>query len=129
RPGRACALHGQPHPVAHRSVFHGGGAVDVAFGDRTLQQRVAVGGHHAHGPRSVDLERLVVRAVLLSLLRHETDVGDRTHGARVEGSVRLAVVYDDLIDTGVRAVRDHELGVVRFAVRPPHLAGVADRGR
>src|SRR5690606_2827933 len=104
-------------------------AVDVAGFDAAFEERVAVGGHHAYGAGRVDLERLVVRAVLFGLLRHQSDVGDGAHGAWVERAVGFAVVYDGLVDAGVGAVGDDELGVVRLAVGSPHLAGVADGGR
>src|SRR5690606_21362874 len=120
--------HGQLHPVAHGRVPHGGGAVDVARLHLALEQRVAVSCHHAHCAGLGYLEGLVVRAVLFGLLRHEAHVGHRAHGARVVGAVDLAVVDDRLVHAGVRAVGDDELGVVRLAVRAPHLAGVADGG-
>ncbi|GAA2911205.1 hypothetical protein GCM10020221_03690 [Streptomyces thioluteus] len=76
-----------------------------------------------------DLEGLVVGAVLLGLLGHEADVRDRAHGGRVEGAVGAAVVDDDLVDAGVRAVGQHREGVGLLAVRAPHVAGGADHGR
>src|SRR5690606_36762063 len=92
RSGGAGPVDGQLHPVADGCVLDGGAAVDVARRDGAFEERVAVGRHHAHGAWRVDLERLVVRAVLFSLLRHEANVGDGAHGARVEGAVGFAVV-------------------------------------
>ena len=59
---------------------------------RVLEQDVAGGVDHAHGAVARDLERLVVRAVLLGLLRHQADVRHGAHRAHVERAVRLAVV-------------------------------------
>ena len=61
--------------------------------------------HDAHRAVDRDLERLVVRAVLLGLLRHEPDVGHRTHRRRVERAVGLAVVDDRVVHTRVATSR------------------------
>ena len=76
-----------------------------------------------------DLEGLVVAAVLLGLLRHQADVGDRAHRRGVVGAVLAAVVDDGLVDAGVGAVGDDGEGVGLLAVRAPHVAGGADHGR
>src|SRR5690606_12346494 len=102
---------------------------DVAGGDLVLEQHVAGLVHHAHGAGGVELEGLVVRAVLLGLLRHQADVGHAAHGRRVERTVGLAVLDHRLVDAGVAAVGDHRLGVLQFAVGVPHAAAVADHRR
>ena len=80
--------------------------------------------HDAHGAVDRDLERLVVRAVLLGLLRHEPDVGHRTHRRRVERAVGLAVVDDRVVHAGVRRVGDD--GLACPGVRRPRSTSVPE---
>ena len=104
-PDEPAAQHREAHPVADRRVLHLTGAPDVARLDLVLQHHVAGTVHDAHRAVDRDLERLVVRAVLLGLLRHEPDVGHRTHRRGVERAVGLAVVDDRGVDTGVATSR------------------------
>ena len=76
-----------------------------------------------------DLERLVVRAVLLGLLRHQPDVGDRAHRRRIECPVRLTEVDDLLVDTGKGGLGVDGLGVLLPSVGAVHLAARADHRR
>ncbi len=79
--------------------------------------------------RGLDLERLVVAAVLLGLLRHQADVRRRAHRRRVEGAVLAAEVDRLRVQGGVARVRDHRLGVLLLARRVPHLPRRADHRR
>ena len=76
-----------------------------------------------------NLERHVVRAVLLGLLRHQADIGDGTHGRRIERAVGLAEVDDFLVDAGKGRLRVHGLDVLGPAVGAVHLAARADHRR
>ncbi len=104
-------------------------APDVPGLDLVLEQCTAVGIGHAHGPACGQSERLVVRAVLLGLLRHEADVADVAHRRHVERAVPLAVRDDLRVDARITAVGNHRPGVIEPAVRSPHLSGSADRRR
>src|SRR5690606_27813546 len=123
---QAGASDGQLDPVAHRRVLGLAHAPDVAGLDGVLEQHVAGFVGHAHHAVGGNLEGLVVRAVVLGGLGHQADVGHTAHRHRIEGAVLLAVVDDGLVDAGITAVRDHGLGIVQFAVRTPHAAGVTD---
>ncbi len=84
---------------------------------------------HPYGPGLSDLERLVVRAVLLGGLRHQPDVGHRAHGRWVVRAVGLAVLDRDLIDARVGRVGDNRESVRLGPVRPPHVAADPDHRR
>src|SRR5699024_12668372 len=75
---------------------------------------------------SWDLEGLVVGAVLLSLLSHQTNVRGGTHGGWVVSAVFAAVFNNCLVNTSVRGVRDDSEGVLLFIVLVPHVAGGTD---
>ncbi len=119
---------GEVDPVADGGVLGLAHPPDVPGLDVMGQQRLATTVHDLDRARRRDLERLVMRAVLLGLLRHEADVGRRAHRRGIEGAV-LATVVDGLgVEVGVGVVRDHELGVLELAVAVPHLARGADGG-
>ncbi len=128
-PGVARPLDREPNPVAYRQIFRLAGPPDIAGFDVMLEQHVAALILHPNDAGSRDLERLVMRTILFGFLRHQTDVADVTHRRDVERAVLFTVLNDLLINAGVTAVRNHRLHIVQFAVRPPHLAGRADRGR
>ena len=129
RPGRAGALDREPHPVGHRGVLGLAAAPDVAGLDVVLEQRVAGAVDDAHAAGGLDLEGLVVAAVLLGLLRHQADVGRGAHRRRVERAVLAAEVDRLRVEGGVAGVGDHGLGVLLVAVGVPHLARGADHRR
>ena len=120
---------GELDPVADRDVLGLARPPDVAGRHLVLEQRRARAVDDAHGAVGRDLERLVVRAVLLGGLGHQPDVGHRAHRRRVERAVGPAVVDDGLVDAGVAAVGDHRERVVLLAVGAPHVAGRADHRR
>ena len=95
----------QLDPVADGGVLGLAGAPDVAGLHLVHHEHVSGAVHDPHPTGPGDLERLVVAAVLLGLLRHEADVGHRAHRRRVVGAVGPAVVDDGLVDAGVRACR------------------------
>ena len=76
-----------------------------------------------------DLERLVVRAVLLGLLGHQADVRGGAHRRGVERAVPAAVLDRLGVQRRVGVVGDHELRVLLLAGGVPHLTGCADRRR
>ena len=130
--GRAAepgALHGEFDPILDRRVLHLAHAEDIAILDRLFEQHLAGRIDRAHHAVAGDFEGLVVRAVFLGLLRHQADIGHAAHGRRIVGAVLLAVLDDGLIDARIAAVGDQRLGVLRLAVRIPHLAAFADHGR
>ena len=73
-----------------------------------------------------DFESFIVRTVFFGCLRHQTDIGNGTHGCRVKCAVFAAEVDGCLINACVAAVGNHGFGVLRFAVFIPHAAGIAD---
>lgn len=79
----------QLHPVSDREVLGLVHAPDVARLHRVLEEHGAGLVDHAHRAGGGDLEGLVVGAVLLGRLRHEPDVGYRTHRVRVRSGVLL----------------------------------------
>ena len=129
RAGGAGPRDGELDPVADRDVLRLARPPDVAGGHLVLEQDGAGLVDDAHRAVRRDLERLVVRAVLLGGLGHQPDVGHRPHRRRVERAVGPAVVDDDLVDAGVAAVGDDGEGVVLGAVGTPHVARGADHRR
>ena len=122
----AGTVDGELDPVLDRRVFGLAHAEDVASFDVLFHQQVALAVGDANYAVSLDLESLVVGAVLFGFLRHQANVWHAAHGGGVEGAIGLAVFDDRLVDGGVAAIRDHSLGVVQLAVGAPHLAGVTD---
>ena len=89
-------------------------------------QHLAGSVEHLHRTGRLDLERLVVAAVLFGRLRHEADVGHRSDRGGVEWAVGVHVVDDRLEHPGVRRVGDDRERVVLATVDAPQLAAVAD---
>src|SRR5439155_15079517 len=104
--GRARAAHGEFYPVLDWEVFHLTHAPNVSGFDVVLDQRRPRLINHTYLSVRRYLESLVVGAVFLGLLSHESDVWYRSHGPRVEGAVLLAKGNCFLIDTSVTGVRD-----------------------
>ena len=129
RARRPRALDREPHPVADRRVLGLARAPDVAGLDLVLDQRVARAVDDPHAAVGGDLERLVVAAVLLGLLRHQADVRRRAHRRRVERAVLAAEVDRLGVQRGVRVVRDDGLRVLLVALGVPQLARRADHRR
>ena len=90
---------------------------------------VAAGVDDADRARGLDLEGLVVTAVLLRLLGHQADVGRRAHGRRIERAVLAAEVDRLRVQGRVARVGDHRLDVLLLARRVPHLPRGADHRR
>jgi len=93
--GRCCftrARYGKPNPILNGGVLGLTHPPDVASLDLVLDQRVAGSADHPDHARSVDLERLVVRPVLLGGLGHQPDVGRAPHLRGVERAVAPAIV-------------------------------------
>ena len=82
--GLSRARDGQPDPILDRGVLSLAHAPDVAGVDLVLEQRVVAVVAHPDRPGALDLERLVVRAVLLGRLGHQADVRRRADLGRVE---------------------------------------------
>ncbi len=114
------------HPVPDRRVLHLTGTPDIALLHRVLDERLALLVDDAHRAGRRDQEGLVVGAVLLGLLRHQPDVGHGAHGPRVERAVLLTVLDGLVIQGRIAMVRNDGFRVVKFAVRTPYLAGIAD---
>ena len=127
--GESSAGHRQLHPIANRQIFRLAHAPDVACFYRMLQQCLPILVDDANRSVCWNQKRLVVRAILLGLLRHQADVGYGAHGGNVERAVLLAVVDDFLVDAGVTAIGNHVLRVARLTVRSPHLSGGSNGGR
>ena len=125
-PGLAGAAHGQLHPVLDGGVLGLARTPDVTRLNVVGHEHVPGGVDHLHGTGLGDLEGLVVGAVLLGLLRHETHVRHGAHGGGVVRAVLAAVVDHGLVHTGVGGVRQHGQGVLLLALAAPHLARGAD---
>src|SRR5471030_1368992 len=125
----AGTVDGQFDPVLDRRVFGLAHAEDVAGFNSLFHQQVALAVGDADYAVSLDLEGLVVGAVLFGLFRHQANVWHAAHGGWVEGAVCLALFDHRLVDRGVAAIRDHGLGVVQLTVSAPHFAGVTDHCR
>ena len=127
--GKASAVNSQLDPILDRSILGLASAPDVACLDVVLDEDVASGVSQLHGAVLRHLEGLVVGAVLLSLLSHQADVRNGTHGGRIESAIRLAIIDNCLVDASVRRIRDDSQGVLLFIILVPHVAGGADHGR
>ena len=109
--GRASARHGEANPVTNRQILHLAHPPHVARRHRVLEQHPSIGIDHAHRSWGGDLEGLVVRAVFLSLLRHQADIRHRSDRRRIERSVGAAIVDHGLVDAGVAGIRDDRFRV------------------
>merc|ERR1719233_182049 len=78
-----------------------------------------------HGTLGSNLECLVMTAVLLCLLGHQTYVGHVASRGPVKLSVSLAVLDDSVVHGGVAPVGDHALYLLEFVVFVPHLTTVS----
>ena len=130
RAGRPRALDRELHPVGAPGaslVWH---ARQMSPASTSCSSSVAPARSTTRTvPGGRDLERLVVAAVLLGLLRHQADVRRRAHRRRVERAVLAAEVDRLGVERRVARVRDHRLGVLLLAGRVPHLARRADHRR
>ncbi len=127
--GRLRAIHRQLDPILNRRILHLTGAPDIALFDLVLEQRLARRIHDADCAVARRLEGLIVRAVFLCRLSHQSDVGHAAHRSRVERPVLLTELDDFVIDRRVTRVRNHTLDVGQLAVRTPHLAAVPNHRR
>mmetsp|Transcript_25363 Transcript_25363/g.55146 ORF Transcript_25363/g.55146 Transcript_25363/m.55146 type:complete len:311 (-) Transcript_25363:657-1589(-) len=127
--GLASAVNCELDPVVHGDVLGLTCSENVAHLYRLLHEDRPAGVLDKHSALRLHLKRLVVRAILLRLLRHQPHVGARPHGCRVQLPVLLAVLDSRLIDAGVAAVRDHADGILKLVVLVPHLAAVAHHVR
>ncbi len=129
-PGITSPGDGQLHPVANRCILDDAHAPDVARLHVLAQQHLTGCQIHEVGDAVLgNLEGFVVRAVLLSLLCHEPDIGHGAHRRRIEGAVCLTEIDHLLVDPGERGLRVDRLGVLELAVGTVHLAAGADHGR
>ncbi len=127
-PGRPGARDGELHPVHDGDVLGLRRPPNVAGADLVLEQDLTRRVEHLNNAGSCDLEGLVVAAILLGCLRHETDVGNRADRRGVQRSVRDDVVDDGLVDAGIGRVGNHRERVILTTVGSPQLAAVADQG-
>jgi hypothetical protein len=81
--GKARARDGKLNPVPDGCILGLAGAEDVALLDVLFQQYFASAIHDSHHAIAREFEGLVVRAVFLGLLRHQTDVRHRAHGSGI----------------------------------------------
>ena len=105
--------NGEPHPILDRARPWSGTCARC----RRRRPRAPSASAPASSttrtvPGAGDLERLVVRPVLLGGLCHQPDVGRAAHRRRVERAVLAAVVDGLGVQLGVRVIRDHELRVL-----------------
>mmetsp|Transcript_157819 Transcript_157819/g.502599 ORF Transcript_157819/g.502599 Transcript_157819/m.502599 type:complete len:257 (-) Transcript_157819:2336-3106(-) len=124
-----CSGHCELDPILDGDVLGLAHAPDVALLDLVHKQnRSRIGVHHTHGAWLLDLEGLVVGAVLLCLLRHEAHVRHRAHGLGIKCTM-LNAIFDALVeDPGIASVRDDGLAILELVARSPHLAGGPDHG-
>ncbi len=127
--GRPGSGDREGNPLPDRHILGLTRPPDVTLLDKVLHQDLAAGIHDLDLAGRLDLEGLVVAAVLLGCLGHQAHVGHRAHRGRVEGTVGPAVVEHCLVDPGVTAVGDHRESVAWLPVRPPHLTRGADHRR
>ena len=121
RGGRLAPIHGQFHPILNGNVLDRTRAEDIALFHVPFVQDVTGSVNHADGSLARGFVGLVVRAIFLSLLSHQPDVGHAAHRGGIEFPVLSTEINDGLINARVTAVRDHGFHVVFFAVRPPHF--------
>mmetsp|Transcript_28445 Transcript_28445/g.67314 ORF Transcript_28445/g.67314 Transcript_28445/m.67314 type:complete len:508 (+) Transcript_28445:435-1958(+) len=124
-PAEAGALDGELDPVLDGLVLGLAHAPDVALFHAVLEHSLAGLVGHADGAVRGSLERLVVGAVLLGLLGHETNVGDVAHRGHIELTVLLDVAGHLIVDASVVAVGDHTHDILEGIVLVPHHTGVA----
>mmetsp|Transcript_24048 Transcript_24048/g.58422 ORF Transcript_24048/g.58422 Transcript_24048/m.58422 type:complete len:378 (-) Transcript_24048:1216-2349(-) len=101
------------HPVLDGNILGLARPPDVAGLDLVFEQDRPVCLHHLHGTVSGGFEGLVVGAVLLGLLGHQSNVRHGAHGGRVECPVGLAELDGLLEHPGVASIRNQRLGVTQ----------------
>ncbi len=124
-----CSVDGKFDPVPNGGVFGLATSPEITRFHLMLDQGRALLGDDANLAIVRGLEGFVMGPVFLRLLRHQSHVGDGSHGGRIERAVLAAKVNGGLIDRGVGTVWDDGQGVLLFALGIPHLAGGADHGR
>ena len=127
--GSFSSANGQLDPVLDWHIFGLAGTVDIVLADRLLKQNGTSRVNNLELTVSRSFEGLIVRTVLFSFLSHQTNVGDATHGGRVELTVLVSVFTDLAVDGGVAAIRNHSDGVLQFVSQVPHTAAVTNNVR
>src|SRR5699024_2868071 len=127
--GQACAVNSKLDPVLDWGILGLACAPDVICLNVVGSQNISSGVNKLDFAVSWDLESLVVGAVLLSLLSHQTNVRGSTHGGWVVSAVFAAVFDNSLVNASVRGIRDDSEGVLLFIVLVPHVAGGTDHRR
>mmetsp|Transcript_102131 Transcript_102131/g.200291 ORF Transcript_102131/g.200291 Transcript_102131/m.200291 type:complete len:279 (-) Transcript_102131:773-1609(-) len=125
----ASAAHSKANPVPDRSILGLAHAPNIASTNLVLENNVAAVVGNRHRAVRRDLEGFVVRAILLSFLRHETHIAHIAHGGHVKLAVLLAVSDNFLIHSSITAVRDDALDVLQRVVLTPHLTTVTHHHR
>ncbi len=123
------AIDSQLDPVLNRNIFGLAGTIDVTSRNRLLHQYGTVGSNNLELTVARCFEGLVVGTVLFSLLGHQADVGNATHGGRIELAVLVGIVNDLGVHGGVAAIRDHSDGGLQFISQVPHAATVTHNVR
>ena len=119
----------QFHPIANGGVFDLAHSPNVALFDVLTEQDLARGQvHDARFAIFCCFKGFVVRAVLLGLLRHQAHVGNCSHGGGIKLTIGFTEVDGLLVNTSKRALWNHCLGVLWFAISIPHLATNSDHG-
>merc|ERR1719233_580739 len=120
-----CPADSQLHPVLDGQVLGLAHTPDISSFYCVGEDRISSVVSHNNGTLGRDLESLVMAAVFLSLLSHQTYVGHVASRGPVKLSVSLAVLDDSVVHGGVAPVGDHALYLLEFVVFVPHLTTVS----
>ena len=85
-----------------------------------------VGQAHLDPAISGHLERCGMGAVFFGLLRHQSEVLNRTCGRHIKRSVLFEELDRLVIDRRIAVVWDHAVAVALIAIGPPALAAAAN---
>ena len=118
-----CTAHCQLHPISNRRVLHVAHAPDVTGFYLVAHQHRTTAINDTHAASNRYFEGLVVRAVLLSFLSHQTHIRHRAHGGWVKSAIGLAKI-NRLAEHGrIAAVWNDCLHILQLTIGIPHLPG------
>ena len=123
RPAR-CARprNRQFHPILNRRMFYPTHPPNVTRFNRMTEQDLtgSIDDLNLTGARR--LKGRVMRAIFLSFLGHQADIGNRAHGCWVKSPVSLTIFNRFIVNPGITTIRNHGHHIVKLTIRRPHFA-------
>ena len=109
------------YPILYRCILHLAHTPDISCFYRMRKVYLPSGTDYSYLSILRHLESLVMRAIFFRLLCHQSYIGDRTHGRRIEGAMFSAEVNDYLIDARVTTIGEYRQRILSISLGIPHL--------